>query len=179
MSIIHDALKKAQGPDRPEPTKDRPLANLQVVDYDNRRSRINWGPLFVLAVILLIAAPIIAPIFSSPFGHQSAVRADNQPRREVLLGGVPAAPAPAAAAAPTQRRQFGIEEAPRAAAFGGGQMPRIQLSGVAYSAEGNSYVILNKRVMRVGDQINSIKLVSVAPESATFEINGQLVTLPA
>ena len=57
MSIINEALKKAGQASK---------IGLGI-EMERKKSRMNWGPIFVLLVLFFITGPIIAPIFSSPF----------------------------------------------------------------------------------------------------------------
>lgn len=78
MSIIHDALKKAkqsnlkgssQAPSK-NPTFSKKLSSTFSIEYDPQKSKVNWGPFFIMAVLLLITGPIVAPIFSTSFHEE-------------------------------------------------------------------------------------------------------------
>ena len=86
MSIINEALKKAGiskelGGAAPV-QHDSVRRNLEI-EFQRRKQSVNWGPLFILLVLVLITGPIIAPIFSSSFKQanvstQPALQSTNQ-----------------------------------------------------------------------------------------------------
>ncbi len=171
MSIINDALKKAEGDKSGLDRKD-PLYRAQ---YATKRPGINWGPVFIVSVILLIAGPIIAPLFSSPFKKNRSLSLEQgsmplSALREDRL------PAPMAGPAVTRKAQFGIEEAPRMALFGG-RVPQMAISGVVVSPQG-SYCIINDTVVREGERIQGAQIVSVNANTVTVEYQGERLGLP-
>jgi type II secretory pathway component PulC len=56
--------------------------------------------------------------------------------------------------------------------------PAFVLSGIVFSKE-DSYAIVNDQVLRVGDQIRGAKLMAVAPDSITLDVQGQPVVIQA
>ena len=174
MSIINEALRKAGKESTisltPKP-KLEPLAtpgNLGITT-ERRSSKVNWGPLFVISVLVLITGPIIAPVFSTPF------RKDIAPSS---LTPSTLSHAPALPAMNTRQAQFGIEEAPRLGSTGPAAMPpTMLLSGIVFSPE-NSYCILNDRVVKVGEKIDGAKLIAIQNNGVTVEFEGQTLTIP-
>ena len=165
MSIINDALKKAQKQDN-QP-KSTPAAEgrpgVEVQQYQKKKSDVNWGPFFVLAVLLLITGPIVAPLFSSPFRNQSHTSL-NAPQ-DLKTQAVDA-----------RKAQFGIEEAP-ANMMPLMAIPNLAVTGIVYSDQ-DSYCIINGKILKVGDKIQGAKLVDVTPMSVTLEYHGERLTLP-
>src|SRR3989338_4546049 len=98
MSIITEALKKAQKEKGDSAFRGQPPP-IQLIgqnmEYERKKSKVNWGPVFILSVLLLITAPLIAPIFSTPFRNET---------RLFSYEGVPG---------DSRKAQFTIEEAPR------------------------------------------------------------------
>lgn len=180
MSIINEALKKAG--------REKAVAagySLDIGVEDARRNlrfeekrrkeNLNWGPLFIVLVLLLITGPIIAPVFSIPFRHTH--------KMENAL--IPAAVAtdiasarPALPAASTREAQFGIEERPLFNAVVDAQAarPPLNLSGIVYSPNG-SYCILNEKIAKIGDTISGAKIIAVAKNQVTLEYHGNQIVL--
>lgn len=159
MSIINEALKKAGQPilaDRPE--------------FSRRKTRMNWGPIFIMGILLLITTPILAPMLNSPYKTGSV--------KEVSLGS--ALPG----ASVQMKKQFSIEEAPAPMLAGPpstsrtGWMPNFSLSGLVYSKT-DSYCLINGKVVRVGETIGDATLVEVTPSGAVLDYRGEKIVLPA
>ena len=157
MSIIHDALKKTNQPIVTQ-TKKEPFRP----ELLKGKSRIHWGPLLVVAILILITAPILAPVF-----HEVS----------------PTAPAPTQTKAPNMKAQFAIEEAPIAPvlqrpAAASANPVQFALTGLIYST-GGSYCLINGRVVKVGESVGDAKLVDVTPNEAILEYRGERIVLPA
>ncbi|HTL69825.1 MAG TPA: hypothetical protein VL404_00895 [Candidatus Eisenbacteria bacterium] len=176
MSIINDALRKAQ---KNDPRQGEPLGRNLEVHIDKRRSGMNWGPVFILLVLLLITAPILAPVFSVPFkkgGEQIA------PRQ------IAAGPSVALQAEPvqlaslpsqdTRQAQFGIEEAPLLVHPGLYPRPNLILSGVVFSTPKDSYCIINDRVVKVGESVQGARVTGVSPDEVKLDYQGETIVLP-
>ncbi|MGH7198379.1 MAG: hypothetical protein ACREH5_06530 [Candidatus Omnitrophota bacterium] len=158
MSIIHEALKKARQEDQSIPVSGSQEAlrkNLRM-QIEPSRSRWNWGPLFVIVVLLLITGPIVVP--------------------SVLTVFKPAGPAPAERPA-TRKAQFGIEETglfrmapslPKA--------PDLRLTGIVYSPKG-SFCIINDSILKAGDTIKGATVMNVTAQNVTLENQGKQITL--
>ena len=149
MSIIHDALKKTNQP--------------VMTTTRAQKNKVNWGPLLVVAVLILITAPILAPVFRDLSSSPTAARGQ-------------------AAGSSNMKSQFAIEEAPlmptvRPAALSGG-LPQFSLTGLIYSPDG-SYCLINGRVVKVGESVSGAKLVNVTPSEAVLEYQGKRIILPA
>lgn len=172
MSIINEALRKAGKDTGISLTpKSEPMAagNLGIT-VERRSSKINWGPLFVISVLVLITGPIIAPVFSTPFRKDIAPYSVSTNK----LSQAPSLPA----AMNTRQAQFGIEETPLLGSTGPASMPPAMfLSGIVFSPE-NSYCILNDRVVKVGEQIDGAKLIGIQNDGVTVEYQGQTLTIP-
>jgi hypothetical protein len=149
MSIINEALKKSGQPiltEVKEPAKRRP----------------NWGPAFVLGVLLVITTPILVPLITNP--------APDSAKRELAVG-------PDLSRPHQVKRQFGIEEAalPRAAQ---NVTTRFAMNGLVYSSD-ESYALINGKVLRTGDSVGGARLLEITPDGAVLEYRGQQIALPA
>ncbi len=175
MSIINEALKKAEKENPPlyqnpsRATVKKLSENLQV-EYQRKKSRVNWGPLFVLSVLILITTPIIAPVFSSPF------------KKGPALISSPPAPAPAlprGSSLQNRHSQFGIEEIARlpAAAMAPMRSPDFSVSGIVFSPK-ESYCIINRKVVKTGETVLGARLLNISPKEVTLEYQGQRLVLP-
>jgi hypothetical protein len=172
MSIINEALKKAQ-----KETSSQPVARNLDMDYESKRG-INWGPIFVLLVLVLIAAPILAPVFALPFKRLPITNADSSRQ---ISAGASLRPAPAAQpVSATRQGQFGIEEIPNPMSQAAVLYPRpdLRLSGLVYSKTSDSYCIINDRVVKLGESVDGARLVSVDPKQVVLEYQGEKVTIP-
>lgn len=185
MSIINEALKKAQK-DRPtlsHPPSQAPgpsvLARNLEVELQQKKNGTNWGPVFILLVLILITGPIVAPLIAVPFKNGGPIAS-----REIAVGRVmtPEARveyAAAAATAESRRGQFAIEEMAKMPAppplY---QRPNLILSGVMYTTPSDAYCIINGEVLRVGDSISGARLVSVTPKEVSLEFQGEKIVLP-
>ncbi len=180
MSIIHDALKKAQVETKKQDfSTAQPTSHTGPIEIDihRRKHGLNWGPVFVVLVLLLITGPIIAPVFSTPFKHanpqaalanRAAVIAPAADERVEVAG------VPADATAPTRQAQFGIEEAMIPTPY---MRPNFALSGIIYSPQ-DSYCLINDKVVRLGESIDGAKLSKVTPQEVTLEYHGDTIVLP-
>ena len=184
MSIINEALRKAGQEKLPENIVNRSvsppvltpagaLAGKKILpELPKKKQKVNWGPLFVVLVLLLITGPLIAPIFSSPY--RNTVTTYPVPSYQETLK---ASEAPKVPAASNLKAQFAIEELPvapiaRPVPF----RPDFAINGIVYSSP-NSYCIINGRVVQVGEKIDGAKLISVTPEKATLEYQGDKMDL--
>ena len=151
MSIINEALKKAGQPilaDHPELRK--------------KKSRVNWGPIFVIGVLALITAPLLAPWFNSPYKTtQMDKKTPKLPALETSNS--------------RMSGQFAVEESPIAI---GPSLPNFSLSGLVYSKT-DSYCLINGKVMRIGDQVGGATLSEVTPREVVLDYRGEKVVLPA
>ena len=169
MSIINDALKKAGKETSIETaSKTSSSKNEFRPEFLNKKNSANWGPLFILLVLLLITGPIIAPAFSTPFKN-----AGTSPSQGL-------APKPAQASVPQNvKAQFAIEEAPTMG-FVAAPRPNLSLNGIVFSASdhNNSYCLINGRIIKVGEGIDGAKLTKVTPEEVTLDYRGETIILP-
>ena len=190
MSIINEALKKV-GQTTP-PAASAPGAKASpsffiaesakkiAPELAKKKQKVNWGPVFVLLVLVLITGPLVAPIFSSPY--RSTDSAFLVPSYQETL----AASAGNVAAPENRKTQFAIEESPilPAAPSGfknqvsGGLADRaaFSINGLVYSSP-DSYCIINGRVVKVGEKIDGAVLKSVTPEKAVLDYNGTKIDL--
>jgi hypothetical protein len=188
MSLINDALRRATNQDNKRDPNELPAMQ------PTFRPVRTGGPGFsIFVVCFLLAAALtlgawfyykrsIAAGKATPAPAAATVNTNNNPlaRAANTLGavdnlnkeGVSAAESmqsatPAVAANPTPA--IGTPTAPSAvAATAGG--PKLQ--GIFYSAN-NASVIINGKSMKVGDEANGIKVVSIAQKSVTIESGGQ------
>ena len=151
MSIINEALKKAGQPIITERS-----------EFRKKKTRMNWGPVFVMGVLALITTPLLAPLFNAPYKTaQAGKKSPAFTMPETSSGRVSG--------------QFAVEEAPLAA---GPSMPNFSLSGLVYSKT-DSYCLINGKVMRIGDQIGGATLSEVTPREVVLNYRGEKVVLPA
>ena len=183
MSIINEALKKAGSnePLQPETKKSgldsRPISKL-TIEAAKKKQKVNWGPVFVLMVLILITGPLVAPIFSSPYRSTNA--AFLVPSYQETL-------AARENNGENRRAQFAIEESPilpaspamKSPASSNTQpmiRPNFLMNGIVY-ANPDSYCIINGQVVKIGDKIDGAVLKSVTPEKAVLEYQGNTIEL--
>ncbi len=165
MSIIHEALKKARHEQGSVPTggsQGEIRKNLRMGVEHSSRSGKNWGPLFVITVLLLITGPIVAPAILAPLKKMG-----------------PAAPAASPSDRSLNRKgQFGIEEAGlfRMASPMGAKTPDLRLSGIVYSPK-EAYCIINDSILKTGDTVKGSVVTGMTAQSVTLENQGKQVTL--
>jgi len=168
VSIINEALKKAvREKEAGHSSGDRETVRRNIeLEFQHKKSRFNWGPIFILLVIVLISGPIVAPIFSTwtkgGVDHTGGAKA---------LASNPKA---------NQKAQFAIEESPL---FGSAppavilsKTPNFILSGIVYSPK-ESYCIINNEIVKVGDRIQGAKLLSVSQNSVRLDYRGKETAL--
>lgn len=170
MSIINEALKKAQKEKGVSALRNHVPIRLvgPELEYERKKSKVNWGPVFILSVLLLITAPLIAPIFSTPFRNES---------RLFSYENIPAA---------SKKAQFAVEEAPRqimaptprplfdaTAAL----RPSLHLDGVVFSPNDQSYCLINGKILKSGDKILGAELVRITPQQVTLSYQGEKFVL--
>lgn len=178
MSIIHDALKKAQTETRKQDFLSAQPAGRVDIDLQKRKHSLNWGPIFVVLVLLLITGPIIAPVFSTPFKRTNpqialatkSIAANPAQDERVELASLPATNT----STPTRQAQFGMEETMIPTPY---MRPNFALSGIIYSPQ-DSYCLINDKVVRMGESIEGAKLTKVTPEEVTLEYHGEKIVLP-
>ena len=184
MSIINEALKKAvREKEAGFSAEDKESVRRNIeIQFHKKRTAFNWGPVFVVLVLVLITGPIVAPIFSTPAKTYS-VSSALTPR--VQAQNVPAQSSDIASAAvnsdvsATRKAQFGVEEAP---VFGNApiqvisRVPQLNLSGIVYSPE-ESYCIINNKIIKVGDFVQGAKLLNISQKSAMLEYQGKEISL--
>ncbi len=193
MSIINEALKKAGQDKHPAIAESSPASkqtsffiaepNKKLIpELAKKKQKVNWGPVFVLLVLVLITGPLVAPIFSSPYRSTSS--AFLVPSYQEAL----AASGQAKNGDPENRlAQFVIEESPILSTATAGirnalsplrmaDRPNFLINGIVYSSP-DSYCIINGKVVKVGERINGATLKSVTPEKAILEYNGSKIEL--
>ncbi|PIU39967.1 MAG: hypothetical protein COT00_04175 [Candidatus Omnitrophica bacterium CG07_land_8_20_14_0_80_50_8] len=187
MSIIHEALKKAtreKGMDYSTEEKETVQRNI-ALEFARKKPRLNWGPIFILLVLVLVTGPIVAPIFSTPFkgantsGSISGSKAAlNVPSVLSPLAGLPM-PNPAM----DRKAQFAVEESPIFASSPTqtviSKMPAFNLSGVIYSdySPKDSFCIINNKIVKVGETVEGAQLVSVSQNMAKIQYQGKEIEL--
>jgi hypothetical protein len=161
MSIIHDALKKANQDKTVYPTSQKSGNATNLRAANERKKSMNWGPLVVVLVAGVIIGPIAAPLFSNPFRQATydtgAAFSDSQNRKA----------------------QFGMEEMalrplpnPMVAAS-----PVFNLSGLVFSQKGDSYCLINGQILKPGDSIRGAKLMEITQDKAILEYRGEKIVL--
>ena len=188
MSIINDALKKAQREkNAPGPTRAEVGVELQF----QKKHGFNWGPVFILAVLFLIGAPILLPLVMTPFKQQAYLNAASEKTTVVGQTSLSDAaiktikmPIPPLGNI-TRKAQFGIEEtlgtSVPATALQQGQGPlavksSFNLSGIVFSPQ-ESYCIVNDQIVKTGERIGGAKLLEITPDKVTLDYQGRLITL--
>lgn len=188
MSTIQDALRKAQsGRDSQKPLSagqaglpagqagavaaapaaiSAPAGNRPIeVHLERGKHGMNWGPIFVVLVLLLITGPILVPLFATPFKRAAQ---DTAPQQRL------AAKPAAIAENETRQTQFAIEEMPLPFV----QLPSLNLSGVVYAPNEDSYAIINDKIVKSGESVGGAKVVRVSADKVTLMYQGQVVDLP-
>ncbi len=164
MSIINEALKKA-GKEK-ESTHSMPILQIRnsapKMGASVKRSSFNWGPLFVILVLLLITGPIVAPLFSTPFKRGELMHSE-------VVAPANVSPAP---------RQFLIEESPlfQPAISPLVDPPHLSLTGIMRSPN-DAYCILNNKIVKTGESIQEAKLIRVEPDHVVLDFKGREITL--
>ncbi len=190
MSIINEALKKAGREKRAlSSAQDQPVVRTGIsvggfsIEMERKKSKMNWGPIFVLLVLFLITGPIITPIFSSPFkgvgllGNTTAVETTSalKPAPETQIAGLPVS-----TESENRKSQFGVEEASIFQALAQQshiiQTPYLKLSGIVYSSDA-SYCIINNKIVKIGEDVQGAKLTGVTPKEAILDYAGEKVIL--
>ena len=187
MSIINEALKKALKEKTSAHTPSVIHENLRKnfeIEFEKKKSTVNWGPIFVISVLLLITGPIIAPFFSTPFRRtdlptQVAATAAEPGTSNVVQGQTQLAGLPAGENAANRKSQFAIEEFPlfRQAPSPIVQTPYLNLSGIMVSPNASSYCIINDEVYSQGQIVRGAKIVSILPDEVLLEHKGQTIRL--
>jgi hypothetical protein len=165
MSIINDALKKAER----DGNGGKSVKTIGI-ELKRKKQGLNWGPVFVVLILLLVAGPVVAPMFSTPFkrDYSGALKTTAPDAASVTLA--------SADDAGTRRGQFGVEEVPRPAMMQAA-MPGFVLSGLIYSDK-ESYCLINGQVVKQGEFINGAKLVRVTKDEAVLDFRGKQIILP-
>ncbi len=184
MSAINDALKKvSQSQKSAENAQASGPLNLLKhglpVDYLRKKESANWGLLFILLIVALITAPLVAPIFKTPArvvkagDHTSTKSLDDMARSGTAFSQVPPMPV-----ASQKRMQFGVEEAPLGALMPSAMQgsSNFILSGIVYSAK-DAYCLVNGKIARPGGKIDGATLVSVSQDRAVLDYQGNKITL--
>ncbi len=165
MSIINDALKKARQDSRSsgETSSEKPF----YAEGPRKKSSGSWAPVFIVLVLLLVAAPVLSPIFSSPFRSSSSEKAAVENTAVV------------APPASNLQKQFGIEESALLSSGAAAALPPgLNLTGVVYAANADSYCIINGSVLKAGDSVQGAKLVAITEDKVVLEKNGETIELP-
>lgn len=173
MSIINEALKKA-GKEK-EYTHSVPV--LQVIKSapemgaPAKKPSFNWGPLFVILVLLLITGPIVAPLFSTPFKRGELIHSEFMVSQQKEVS----APVPASTPAP---RQFLIEESPlfQSAVPLPANPPALNLSGIMRSPS-DAYCIINNKIVKMGESIEGARLIRVESDHVVLDFKGREITV--
>ena len=164
MSIINDALKKAGRPIIFRPAEIR------------KKGGVNWGPFFVLGVLLLIVSPIIAPAFHNPYRNEVVPMPGGHP------AGLPARAEEPVAPTDSMNAQFAVEELPIAPTPSAPiepptpPEPTFLLNGLVYS-KGGSYCLINGKVVKIGQSVEGATLTSVTADTAVLDYQGRKIIL--
>ena len=183
MSIINEALKKAQQDKQQVPLSKESLRKNFEMEFGSKKAGFNWGPLFVISVLLLITIPILSPIFqANPVKHSNFLNA---------FSSVQAPLAAPFAATDNRKAQFMVEEAPMplmpqglstsplggtATFMGETQKTYYSLTGVVLSGDG-SYCVINDQVLRQGDRIGEAVVKAIAQDSVVLAYGEEMLTL--
>ena len=168
MSMIHEALKKAGQPmmaEEPQNTSETKSGFRP--ELLRKKPRSPWGPFIALLVLVLVGAPVFAPLI-----HHS-----DKTNGEISAG------LPLSASSGSMKRQFAIEETvlpvmPNAWKTPARHLPNFSLSGLVYSPE-DSYGLINGKVVRVGEHVGDATLTQVTPNEAVLDYRGEKIVLSA
>ena len=184
MSIINEALKKAvreKGVSHSVAADEATVRRHIELEFSPKKSKFNWGPIFILLVLVLISGPIVAPLFSTPSHNVSL----GTPINHTITQNISATTNTDLASASfndngaNRKAQFAVEESPL---FQGqspviiSRIPDLNLSGIVYSAQ-QSYCIINNRIVKTGDTIQGAKLVNVSQNTVTLDYQGKEMML--
>lgn len=171
MSIIHEALKKADKKSENLPSYIYPGSFKNKIE---KKRDFNWGPIFILLVLVLVTGPIVAPLFST-----SIKQADVDSRE---LASLPATEETLEPSADSRKAQFGMEEMPLSSrlAVGGtimrAQPPAFRLSGIVLDSQA-AFCIINDEIIKQGGQISGAKLTRISADEAELDYQGQKIIL--
>lgn len=188
MSVIHEALKKAGQPIIAQSDGKKPGVSLgPEIEFHRKKTAVSWSPLFILAILTLITSPIVLPLFQAPSQKVTAEGGVRTPRsvsvgEEVSSGDLPARQSP------NQLAQFAIEETPAPAIhpaapswtgfpIKSNALPQFSLTGVVFS-EGSAYCLINKKILKVGEQVGGATLTSILPDAVTLDYLGEKIVVP-
>lgn len=182
MSIINDALKKAGQPIMSEPQhsrgkstesrSDRQTELKPALQMERRKSTPNWGPFFLVGVLLLVTGPIVAPIFF------------NNPSSKILSASTDSTAAPLNLGS-SLKGQYAVEEMPlsqqiiQPARLGKivNPLTQFKLSGVVYS-EAGSYCLINGKVVSQGESVGGAMVETITANEVVLNYQGEKITLP-
>jgi len=186
MSVIHEALKKAGQPIIAQPDRKKSGVPLRPeVEFHRKRAAVNWGPLFILAVLALITGPILLPLFHTA-SQKTTVQDTARAPRSVSVGEEVSSGASSARQSPNQLAQFAIEEVPAiqptAPSWTGftlksNPLPQFLLTGVVFS-ENSAYCLINKKILKVGEQVGGATLTSISANEVTLDYLGEKIVVP-
>ena len=180
MSIIHEALKKSGQPvvadaeksrssGTNKPDENKPSLQPPLVRH-RKKASVNWGPLFVLALFFLVAAPELGPLL---FKAARSTPNTDRPARSASMD----------QAVSAMHSQFAMEEAPivptpgaRGDALGAPTSPFV-LSGVVYAGQ-DSYCLINGKVLKRGERVGGATVERITPDYVTLDLGGQKIALP-
>ncbi len=185
MSIINDALKKAQKTKESALFPDREGNSGVRLEFQKKQG-FNWGSLFVLLVLFLITGPIIAPLFSLPMKKEAFLNVGPIASKDLAVISSKPIKEAAESFSSTRKAQFGIEETPRLPstviappAFSAlSSRPDFALSGIVYNPK-ESYCILNDKIVKIGERVSGAKLLAITPEKVVLDYQGETISLVA
>lgn len=169
MSIVHEALKKANS--NPSPAT-RPNAGLgPEIETVRGKGRSPMVPVFLALFALLIAGPILAPILTNPAGRNAADDGLVDPSQAQNTGS-------------NRLGQFALEEIPlprtalqQARPTPAITRPAFDLSGIVYAGGDSSYCLINGDVFRVGDSIGPMRVTQISRDEVVLENEEQRIVL--
>ncbi len=186
MSIINEALKKAGQPiisESHQPIGRSPLEHLEhksdkraemkpELQIERRKNTPNWGPFFLVGVLLLVTGPIVAPIFF------------NNPSSKIISTAADSAVAPMSLST-SPKGQYAVEEMPltqqmaQPSRLGKSVNPltKFKLSGVVYS-EAGSYCLINGKVTTQGESVGGATIEKITANEVILNYQGEMITLP-
>lgn len=189
MSIIHEALKKAekssvQQSAAPLYTPQRDLSPKQAMAHSKS---FNWGPLFILLVLVLIVGPLTAPFFAThlkkgpvPARGPQDFAQFTEPVSEAVTD-----------SSETRQAQFGMENMPLPASTPTGMImpsetplpiiekaptPALKLTGLVWDPKA-SYCLINNKIVKVGDSVDGARVMRIDANEVELEADGQKVIL--
>lgn len=155
MSIIYEALKKV------ESSQSQAAAQTGTPQPDKRpKSRRRTYLLFVLAMLAgLFAANLLYEWLTPKPAAETTAKRETSPE-------IPEAPTPPPGPA--------VEELSETAEL---SPSSFMLNGIVYSPGGDSYALINNRVVKTGDKVGGATVLEISVDQVDLDLGGSVVKL--